>query len=83
MGGDKGVHTFPKGISPKVNIIVWLEFELFYFEATVHSISPLRQKDSVFVTSMSAFDISAPITHTDKEHNYISHQISNRSISDN
>ena len=25
---DKGVHTFPKGISPKVNIIVQQEFEL-------------------------------------------------------
>ena len=25
---DKGVHTFPKGISPKVNVITWLEFKL-------------------------------------------------------
>ena len=23
-----GVHTFPKGICPKVNVIAWLEFEL-------------------------------------------------------
>ena len=29
------VHTFPKGISPKVNVIAWLEFELAYFEAVV------------------------------------------------
>ena len=27
-GGDKEVHIFPKGISPKVNVIVRLEFEL-------------------------------------------------------
>ena len=34
-GGNKGVHTFPKGISPKVNVIARLEFELAYFEAAV------------------------------------------------
>ena len=31
--GDKCVPTFPKG--PKVNVIVWLEFKLAYFEAPV------------------------------------------------
>ena len=25
---DKEVHTFPKGISTKVNVIAWLEFKL-------------------------------------------------------
>ena len=25
---DKEVHTFSKGISPKVNVIAWLEFKL-------------------------------------------------------
>ena len=34
--GDEGVQYLPKGISQKVNIIAWLEFELFYFKATVH-----------------------------------------------
>ena len=29
------VYTLPKGISPKVNVIVRLEFELAYFEAIV------------------------------------------------
>ena len=29
---DKRVHTFPKGISPKVNVIARLEFELIYFK---------------------------------------------------
>ena len=33
---DKGVHTFPKGICPKVNIIARLEYELAYYESTVH-----------------------------------------------
>ena len=29
-GGDKGVHAFLKGTSPKVTVIEWLEFELAY-----------------------------------------------------
>ena len=29
---DKGIHIFPKSISPKVNIIAWLEFELAYYD---------------------------------------------------
>ena len=31
-------HTFPKGISPKVNIIVQLEFELAYINVTIQHI---------------------------------------------
>ena len=27
-GENKGVNTFPRSISPKVNVIAWLEFEL-------------------------------------------------------
>ena len=34
MGG-LGVHTFPKGLCPKVNIIVQLEFELTYYDSAV------------------------------------------------
>ena len=30
VGECKGVHTFPKCISPKVYIIEWLELELAY-----------------------------------------------------
>ena len=30
---DKGVHAFPKGISPIVKVIVQLEFELISFGA--------------------------------------------------
>ena len=32
-GGNKGVHAFPKGISPKVNGITPLGLELPYFVA--------------------------------------------------
>ena len=34
-GGDKSVHAFQKGISLKVNIIAWLEFELTYHDIAV------------------------------------------------
>ena len=33
---DEGVHTFPKGICPKVNVIVRLEYELAYYDSAVH-----------------------------------------------
>ena len=32
---DKGVHTFPKDISPKVHVIVRLEFKLAYYDSAV------------------------------------------------
>ena len=32
----EGVHTFPKGICPKVNVIARLEFELAYYDSAVH-----------------------------------------------
>ena len=35
-GEDKEVHTFPKGICPKVNVIARLEFELAYYDSEVH-----------------------------------------------
>ena len=33
---DKGVHTFPKWICPKVNVIARLEYELAYYDSAVH-----------------------------------------------
>ena len=33
---DKGVHTFPKGIWPKVNVIARLEYELAYYDSAVN-----------------------------------------------
>ena len=35
---DKGVHTFSKGISLKVNVIVWLEFKLVFYDVTIQYI---------------------------------------------
>ena len=36
---DKEVHTFPKGICLKVNVIAWLEFEFMYYDFAVHRFS--------------------------------------------
>ena len=36
---DKGVYTFPKGICPKVNVIVRLEFELAYYDSIALTIT--------------------------------------------
>ena len=33
---DKRVHTFPKGICPKVIVIARLEYELAYYNSAVH-----------------------------------------------
>ena len=33
---DKRVHTFPKGICPKVNVIARLEYELAYYDSAAH-----------------------------------------------
>ena len=37
--GDKGFNTIPKFISPKVNIIAWLEFELTKYNVAVLYVS--------------------------------------------
>ena len=36
-------HTFPKGITPKMNVIVWLEVKLVSIKA---AFQPLRYEDS-------------------------------------
>ena len=36
---DKKVLTFPKGISPKVNVIVWLDFEPTSYDVVVQHVS--------------------------------------------
>ena len=38
---DKEVHAFPEGISPKVNVIEWLERELVYYDVKVQQVSHL------------------------------------------
>ena len=40
--GDKGVHTFHKSISLKVNIIVQSKFELTYYDVVVQYVSHYR-----------------------------------------
>ena len=52
--GYKMVHTFPKDISSKVNVIASVEFELTYFEVAVQHFSqntmefPLPKKKNQF-----------------------------------
>ena len=43
---DNGFHDIPQGISPKVNGIEWLEFELAYYDSVVHKL--IRKKKSKF-----------------------------------
>ena len=38
---DKGVHTFLKGICPKVNVIARLEYEIAYNDSAVHRFKQL------------------------------------------
>ena len=41
-----GVHTFPKGICPKVNVIVRLEFELAYYDSAIERFNRYVTKTS-------------------------------------
>ena len=36
---DKGIHNFPKSISPKGDIITQMEFELAYYDVAVQYVS--------------------------------------------
>ena len=38
-GGNKGVYNFPRGISPKENVIARLEFELAYNDIVVQHVN--------------------------------------------
>ena len=38
-GEDKEVHAFSMGISPKVNVIVWLDLQLAFYNEAVQYIS--------------------------------------------
>ena len=51
---DKGVHTFPKCICPKVNIIARLEFELAYYNSAVQRFNhyTMRTTQDVFCTQL-------------------------------
>ena len=51
---DKEVHTFSKGISPKVNVLAWLEFELASFETSVMLFSHFATLTLLFIDTVSA-----------------------------
>ena len=60
---DKGwVHTFPKGICPKVNVIAQMEFEIAYFEVQHfnHNVSPHNEFFHSFSLSLSLSLSSLP-----------------------
>ena len=40
----KRVHTFPKGISPKVIVKIQLEFELVYYDVAVEHVNRYPRK---------------------------------------
>ena len=41
---DKEVHTFPKDICPRVNLVAWLEFELAYYDSAVQLFNPYTMR---------------------------------------
>ena len=43
---DNRVHTFPKGICPKVNVIARLEYELALLRFRSPSLEPLHHEDT-------------------------------------
>ena len=45
-GGYKRVYNFPKGISPKVNVITWPGFELTFYDVAVKYIRLLHHVDA-------------------------------------
>ena len=50
---DEGVHTFPKYISLKVNVITQLKFELAFYDSTIEFVSyimwtSLRNLEDIF-----------------------------------
>ena len=54
----KGVHTFSKGICPKVNVIARLEFELANYNSAVHRFNHYTTKTSpptVWVPIITSF----------------------------
>ena len=51
---NKGVHIFPKGVCPKVNVIARLEQELTYYDSTVH----LRKQFTLLINLRNCYCIS-------------------------
>ncbi len=53
---DKGVHTFLKGICPKVNVIPRLEYELAFNDSAVHCIFPSLKQNFIAYRSSKMSD---------------------------
>ena len=47
IGGDKGVHTFPRDFSLKVNAVTRLEFEHIYYDVAVQHVSHYSLEDNM------------------------------------
>ena len=64
-GKDKGVHTFPKGICPKVNVIARLEFELAYNDSAVRRFNhyTTRMRTCVRVCLKSFYVVVVVVVH--------------------
>ena len=43
------MHTFPKGICLKVNVVARLEFERAYYDSTVQRFKPLNHEDTPYL----------------------------------
>ena len=56
---DKGVHTFPKGICPKVNVIARLGFELAYYNSAVHRVNIIPRAHSPCQFFISRYNTDA------------------------
>ena len=54
---DTEIHTFLKGISPKLNVIAWLEFELSYYDITAQQINQYAEAIPTKVPVWAIFGI--------------------------
>ena len=52
---DKRVHTFPKGICPKVNVIARLQYELAYYDSAVHRFNRYTTRTPPYIFSLQIF----------------------------
>ena len=60
--GDKEVDTFSGGLCPKLNVILYLEFKLAYYEISIQYISQNAMKNHgmvvlIIVLSMDQIDL--------------------------
>ena len=54
---DKGVHTFSKGICPKVNVIARLEFELAYNDFAVHCFNHYTTRPPLLIKLCTSINV--------------------------